>query len=230
MNFWALHNSVSIFTDTLRYVHLSNKPEWNIDDLKSRWARSILERLNVHLTVKGEPTLEPSTLFVGNHISYLDIALLLSSAPRLSFVAKKELAMWPVFGAAAKKVDTVFVKRESGASRQSARAAVSEALTNGKRVVVFPSGTTCVEESKPWRKGAFEIAAEGGFQIQPFKITYSPLRAVAYIDKDFFPWHLYKLGAVPRVEATIEFASPSKVIDAAADCARWHEWSKPTVY
>lgn len=222
----AFNNSVSVFTETFRCMQLSKIPNTDIEQLKIQWAQSILKRLRVNLSVAGDVCNNRSVLFVGNHIGYLDIPLLMASAPQISFVAKNELNYWPVFGGAARKAQTVFVKRNNGDSRKSARFAVTEALKQDKRVVIFPSGTTCVNESKIWRKGAFEIAHQSGTPIQPFRINYSPLRAVAYIDKDFFPVHLYKLFGVDQIQATLEFHKPVLVKNPAVDCLHWQQWSK----
>jgi 1-acyl-sn-glycerol-3-phosphate acyltransferase len=219
-------NSISIFTETYRYLQLTQTSEQSIDALKMNWSKDVLAKLNVDLSVVGTPTPQNQILFVGNHISYLDIPLLMSIVPGISFVAKSELKSWPVFGSAAKKIDTVFVTRESNNSRNLAKESIKQALLDKKRVVIFPSGTTCTEEAKPWRKGAFEIAKASNTMIQPFRISYSPLRAVAYIDKDFFPTHLYNLFAVEKIKAQIEFHTPVEVIEPVTDCLRWHYWSR----
>jgi 1-acyl-sn-glycerol-3-phosphate acyltransferase len=51
---------------------------------------------------------------VGNHLSYLDIPLLMQSSPNISFVAKEEVGRWPVIGAGAHALNTIFVKRSPG--------------------------------------------------------------------------------------------------------------------
>lgn len=222
----SFNNSVGIFLDTYSYLKKAKQPHHKIENLKTAWSRQILSRLNVSVELIGTPCDSEPTLFVGNHISYLDIPLLINVAPQVSFVAKSELSRWPIFGNAAKAVDTVFVKRENKTSRRSARDSVKSALNKGKQIVIFPSGTTCTTESKPWKKGAFEIAEEAGFKIQPFRISYTPLRAVAYIDQDFFPTHLMNLFKYPSISAQIEFHEPSLVKNAAWDCQYWYYWSR----
>lgn len=222
----SLQNSLGVYAETFRYVQRSKVPEQNITQLKYQWAKSILSKLRVHLEVVNKPTEEKSILFLGNHISYLDIPVLLSTCPRLSFIAKNELSRWPIFGEAAKKIETVFVNRGNGNSRQAARQSIHEALQNGKRLVVFPSGTTCVSENKAWKKGSFEIAQIEKIKIQPFRISYQPLRAVAYIDHDFFPFHLYQLFSHEEIKARIEFHASVHVENPTLDCLRWHNWTR----
>jgi lyso-ornithine lipid O-acyltransferase len=225
-----ISDTLGIFTQTFRYLHKSKNQEHRLPELKIAWAREMLERLSVEIEIRGKADHGKSLLLVGNHISYLDIPLLMAAAPNLSFVAKQEINSWPVFGSAARRIDTVFVHRESKGSRKSARESVVEALRSGRRVVIFPSGTTCVNESKAWRRGAFEIAQAAGVRLQPFRISYTPLRAAAYIDQDFFPFHLYNLFQTEPIWAVIEFHDSVPLLDPAADCQRWQSWSRGLIH
>jgi lyso-ornithine lipid O-acyltransferase len=222
----SLQTSVSIFTDTYRYLQMTKYGNRTLAELKFNWAQDILQKLNVELEVEGAVSDLASLIFVGNHISYLDIPLLMATAKNISFVAKQELKSWPIFGDAAKKTDTVFVNRADGNSRSSARIAVQEAVARGKRVVIFPSGTTSIHEDKNWKKGAFHIAHELGCFIQPFRISYESPRGVAYIDQDFFPVHLYNLCRYEKIRAKIVFHEPVRVKDPAWDCIYWNYWAK----
>ena len=51
-------------------------------------------------------------------------------------------------------------------------------------ITIFPSGTTRLTEDQPWKKGAFEIAKDAKVPVQLFKLDYSPLRELAYINDD----------------------------------------------
>jgi 1-acyl-sn-glycerol-3-phosphate acyltransferase len=204
----------------------SYSPQYTIEELQKDWAQKTLTKFNVSLQVKGEVSHQRPLIFVGNHISYFDIVLLMQTVPGISFVAKKELASWPIFGHAARKTNTIFVKREKNQSRKEARQAILEALKEQKRVVVFPSGTTCLDENKSWRRGIFEIAQEAGVQVQPFRISYKPLREVAYIDDDFFPLHLMRLMRLKKIDAKIEFHSPVNISNPEQDSEAWRSWTK----
>ncbi len=225
-----LQNSFSVFSKTLFYLKKSNSVGENIEHLKMNWAREILKSVKINLNVIGTPSDSNSMLFVGNHISYLDIPILMSNVNQLSFVAKNELQSWPIFGTAARKMDTVFVKRENKISRSAARENVQAAINLGKRIAIFPSGTTCVSESKGWRNGVFKIAADTNCLVQPFRIAYSKMRTAAYIDKDFFPIHLLKVCSSDGMNATLEFHDPVRIKDAVVDCQKWQAWSKGLVH
>lgn len=222
----AVYNTWSIFYQT--HIHISHvkKNPMLARELKKVWATRILNIVNVEVQVKGTPAQNPALLFLGNHISYLDIPLLMASCDDISFVAKSEVRSWPIIGTAADLIGTVFVKREQKQSRQQAKIQIGKQLKNKKRIAMFPSGTTCITESKPWRTGAFEIALETETMVQPFRITYSPLREAAYIDDDNFVKHLFNLFKHKQIKATIEFHQPVHVKEIAADCAYWQRWSK----
>ena len=202
-----------IFTRTLKYLAISDKlekegrlPDPALDRIVARWARNILSIVGVRVEVEGNPT-HQHAIYVGNHISYLDIPALLVAKP-VSFVAKREVGTWPVIGRAARRVRTVLVKRSSSDSRKAALAGIHAALKN-RSVVVFPSGTTSMDELKPWRYGAFQLAATERHLVQPFVIDYEPRRLAAYIDKDtllFHMWYLVRHNG--PVRAKIRFLAP----------------------
>lgn len=233
-SFSALLKSLRIFPRTISYVRLANKKENDIELIKKAWAEETLSRLNVQTRLINLPSEEPSLLYLGNHISYLDIPVLLQYVPHLSFVAKSEVADWPIIGSAAKKANTVFVDREHSVKRvkkesplkSSPSLAIYNSLKQGKRIAIFPSGTTSIDESKPWKSGAFKIAARGNFKIQPFRIKYSSPRTAAYIDDDNLILHLMKMSQADKIEATLEFHEPVYLSDLERDMAYWRKWSQ----
>ena len=147
--------------------------------------------------------------------------------PDLSFVAKKELEKWPIFGAGAKKVNTIFVERNSVRDRSKAMGSLLNAITVEKKaMIVFPSGTTSLDEHHPWKYGAFRLAHQTQVPLQVFRLRYQPLRTVAYIDNDFFPWHLLGVCRPDPIYATVEFADPFLVKNPIEECKRWQAWTR----
>lgn len=213
-----------IFAQTFADVHRARRRNVDMVALKKQWAKKLVGNFQIDVQVEGEVSEDPSTLFVGNHISYVDIPVLMSVVKDLTFVAKAEIKNWPVIGAAASKAGTVFVKRDSGNSRLDARHGIKSALIDGKRIAVFPSGTTTLKEELPWKVGAFKIANEAGAKIQPFRITYTPKREVAYIDDDIIMSHVFNLTKVPSILAKVEFHTPTSIIDPVQDCKRMQDW------
>lgn len=226
----AMNASLELLARTCKYLYLSRRPGASVPILQKKWAHETLDLFNIHLTVKGRQSSTSPLILVGNHISYLDIPLLMATVDDVSFVAKKELAAWPVFGTAARALNTIFVSRGCQNSRSETRDAIAEGLRQNRRIVVFPSGTTCLDETRIWRRGIFEIAHATKTPIQPFRLTYSPLRKAAYIDDDFFPSHIWSLSREKDIAASLEFHAPFAVEHPAQDCARWQEWTQPRVW
>ena len=87
----------------------------------------------------GEIPREPA-LWVSNHISWLDVAVLGSGA-RVFFLAKAEIEKWPLLGKLAKGGGTLFIKRGSGDSVKI-REQMTEFLKQDSPVLFFPEATT----------------------------------------------------------------------------------------
>jgi 1-acyl-sn-glycerol-3-phosphate acyltransferase len=202
-------------------------PQGTLQNMILQWARDLLGIMSMDVEIKGAPPeMTTPVLFVGNHVSYVDIPLLMASVP-VVFVAKEEVSKWLVIGQASKKAGTVFVKRESGQSRANAADAIVDTILRRRQSIgIFPSGTTCTTEDKPWRHGAFKIAQKHQIPVQPFRIRYEPLRKVAYVGKDTFATHLLGLLRLERVKAVIEFDSVRHINDATSDCNTIRDWTR----
>jgi 1-acyl-sn-glycerol-3-phosphate acyltransferase len=189
------------------------------------WATEMLRLC--HVKVKHNPThLEGNYIFVGNHTSYLDIPVLMT-LQSMVFVAKKELADWPIFGTAMKSVDTVFVDRTDRQSRNHTADAIAPYIKEKKlNVCIFPSGTTTLSEEKPWRWGALTLAQKYQIPVIPFRLKYTPARKAAYLMEDSFLPHLWELLGQSQIEVEVEFGEPIQISDAEKETDRWWKWSR----
>ena len=99
-----------------------------------------LKILNIKVNLVGKIHKERPGLLISNHASWLDIPIL-SSLTNISFIAKSEISKWPLFGFLAKLQDTVFVERRAiKAAKQKNE--INDILLTGKRLVLFPEGTS----------------------------------------------------------------------------------------
>lgn len=197
-----------------------------VRDGMQEWARDMLDCLRVKVHVSGPPLSPEPAIFVGNHVSYIDIPVLMSVTP-VVFVAKKEIASWPIFGDACRSVGTVFVDRKAANSRKQAGEAVATTLQSRLiNVCLFPSGTTCLDESKPWRKGPFQIARIHGLPIQPFRLSYVPERATAFIDDDALAPHLWGVLRQGHVDCHVEFGERLSAGPPEQMARQVWEWTK----
>lgn len=141
----------------------------------------------LRLTVCGEPILDGPVLYVANHLSYFDI-LALSGVIPASFVAKKEVASWPLFGILARLQKTVFIDRSRTAARLSGRQ-VQEALTQGRPLVLFAEGTSSDgRRVLPFRSSL--LAPLDGLpstRVQP--VTVCLEGAVTQAQRDAYAWY-----------------------------------------
>lgn len=176
------------------------------------WGMGLVKRLGASITFQGSPISSTPTLFVGNHMSYLDVPVFFTLRSA-TFVAKREVARWPIFGLATTSVGTVYVDRDSVKSRSATVQAMRSAIRErGQSIVIFPEGTSALS-GKPWRHGALRMAEEAEFWVQPFTIYYHPVRTAAYIDDDHLTTHLWHWIGSTRFKVTIYFFEPRKITD-----------------
>lgn len=107
------------------------------------WSRKLLRIFSVRFSLPQDipAHLRQGTLFVSNHISWLDIWLLMALHP-VRFISKADVRSWPLIGWLAQQVGTLFIQRER---RQHTLAIVEQAqaaLREGDCVALFPEGTT----------------------------------------------------------------------------------------
>ncbi len=150
--------------------------------------RLFLRLFGIRVAVFGHPP-QPGTptLVVANHVSWLDIPVMGSLVP-LSFVAKREIASWPLVGHLARLQRCVFLDRTRKAATADANAAIATRLAGGEAILLFPEGTTgdgC--RTLPFRSslvGAARaaLAAPGA----PAEIRLQPL-AIAYTGRNGLP-------------------------------------------
>ncbi|KAB1076221.1 lysophospholipid acyltransferase family protein [Methylobacterium planeticum] len=163
--------------------------------------RTFLWLFGIRVTQSGTPPAagEPA-LVLSNHISWLDIIALGSLRP-LSFVAKSEIAGWPLVGTLARLQRTVFIDRARRTATASVNATVGNRLAEGDLIVLFAEGTTGDgNRLLPFRSslvGAARAAvqAEEGrlerIRLQPLAITY-PRRGglpVVRVERPEIAWY-----------------------------------------
>ena len=108
-------------------------------------------------------------IFVGNHISYMDIPSFVRSIHQpVRALGKFEMVKFPVFGIIY-RMAVVLVDRSSAEKRAKSVRALKAALHKGISIFIFPEGTFN-ETGKPLKEfydGAFRIAIETQTPIKP---------------------------------------------------------------
>src|SRR5579862_4230520 len=179
--------------------------------------------LGIVLEEHGAPSPYRPTLFVANHSSYLDIEIL-GAATAGSFVAKAEVARWPMFGWLAKLQRTVFVERadRTGAARQ--RDEIRRRLDDGDNLILFPEGTSNDGiHLLPFKTALFAAAEDERVMVQPVSVTYQRLDGIPLgrFYRPFFAWygdmsmgpHLWKFLGLGQLTVVIQYHRPIRLKD-----------------
>jgi lyso-ornithine lipid O-acyltransferase len=139
------------------------------------WARSLLRLFAFHVEVQGDipASVASGILVVANHRSPADIIALLYVFGGY-IVSRADLARWPVIGAGARSIGTVFVDRSDNASGSTALQAIQRLLTAGQTVIVFPEATIFDgDDVRPFKGGSFGAARRTRAHVLPVGIAYA---------------------------------------------------------
>jgi 1-acyl-sn-glycerol-3-phosphate acyltransferase len=187
--------------------------------------RLLARLLRIRIIISGKPVTGQPVLIVSNHVSWVDIVVLAAIAPMV-FVAKREVASWPLIGWAARVQKVVFVDRVRRQQTSESVNAIAQRLASGHAVVLFAEGTSGDgNRVLPFRSaliGAVEAACNeaklGEVLLQPMSICYTAQNGLPmartdqplvawYGDLDFFPHfaNFIKRGAV---DVTVSFGEP----------------------
>lgn len=172
-----------------------------------RHSRRTLRALGVTVESRGVPG--TGEFIACNHVSYLDVLVLASQVP-LVFVAKREVATWPLWGWLARAAGTVFVDRNRAHDVARVGEAIVATLHSRTGIVVFPEGTsTDGSMVLPFKTALLEPVLTTRRPAVPAAVGYIvPLPYCA--GRDVCWWgdmtlvpHLWRLLAIPRIEGRI---------------------------
>lgn len=155
--------------------------------LRQRWSRQLLDTLGVTLEVGAGATAirAPSGMLVANHVSFLDIFAINALAPAC-FVAKDDVRSWPLIGWMSSRTDTIFIERGSRRAAQLTRENLVGHLRDGKRVVVFPEGTTSDgRQVLPFHGALLQSAIDAGVAVTPLALRYTDVAGTQSAAADY---------------------------------------------
>lgn len=179
------------------------------------WHRGMRALAGVRFAIQGIPADGKRVLYLVNHVSYLDIVLL-GGILDASFVAKAEIARWPVIGWLAGLQDTVFVERRATRSAGQ-RDELTRRLEKGDNLIVFPEGTSsdgCAV--LPFRSALLDAAYRcHDVRLQPVSLAYTDVNGQPLDStmRDRIAWygdmellgHLWRLLGLGRIGAVVRF-------------------------
>lgn len=169
------------------------------------WAGGLLRILAVRVTPIGYPV--AGSVWVANHISWLDIVVLMSIMP-CRFLSKAEVASWPLIGWLARRSGTVFLRRGNGETAEAMQL-LGSLVQKGDSVLFFPEGTTTAGMPKAFHARLFALPIEMQKSVQPISLSYLTIakrRAdIAYVGVQSFIQNLWQLVKQPMVVAEVRF-------------------------
>lgn len=190
--------------------------------------RACLPVLGIRVEQRGTISARRPTLFVCNHSSYLDITVLGAFIPGC-FVAKAEVAGWPLFGLLAKLQRTIFIDRRRNSTHRQ-RDEIAERLAAGDNLILFPEGTSNDgNRTLPFRSALLSVAEHGrngnapaaGLTVQPVSIAYTRLNGmplghglrplVAWYGDMVMADHLWQLLRLGKLTVVLTFNEPVTV-------------------
>ena len=176
-----------------------------VSGLAAWWLSRGVAILGVKVLARGRPHRAP-VLMLANHISWLDI-LVLATQSDSGYVAKAEVAKWPILGWLAGVGGTEFVRRGSHGDIARVLVSMQARLRAGQSLTLFPEGTSGgVVLPQRFRPRLLQAAVEAKVPVQPVAIYYGPqTRAVAFIGEDSLVTNLWALLAQEPVVAEVTF-------------------------
>ena len=139
------------------------------------WCKQLLDIFDMRLSIIGAERLEDAYyLMAANHISWIDIHVINAFKPHY-FVAKSEVASWPIFGWMAKQLGTLFIERGKPNSIRNMVQEIASQL-NQKAICIFPEGTsTDGKQVAPFKSNLFEAAIVANVPVYTLAIQYFDL-------------------------------------------------------
>lgn len=182
---WYTHFVISLIMQTPR-LHKANslekqgklkEKEIYSNEVTSKWAMSQVKLSGARVKVEGLENIpkDRAVLFVSNHQSNFDIALLMSFIDKpKGYISKIEMAKLPLLRSWMKNINCVFMDRSS--LKKSAEAIIEgvKVLKEGHSLVIFPEGTRSKGNTMgEFKGGSFKLATKAKVPIIPVTINGS---------------------------------------------------------
>jgi len=177
-----------------------------------RWSRQLLALLSIRLHVVRESAAHEAhpqrAMLVANHVSWIDIFAIDAEMPA-RFVAKSEVARWPLLGWLSTRAGTLYISRARRHDTARINREVRAALERGELVAVFPEGTT-TDGSRllKFHSSLLQPAVSEQAAIVPVAVSYwksdgTRCTELAY-DGHWTLWDtLRRMVTVPRIRCTL---------------------------
>ena len=192
----------------------------------SLWGKLICLIIRLKITTEGTPP-EPPFFIVSNHLSYVDIMMLISKI-RCLFVAKSEVMSWPIFGFMTKTVGMLFVDRSKRSDVTRVNKLISKNITKHNGILLFPESTTSAGyEVMPFKASLLAYPAEQKMPVFYATIGYStpPSEQPAYMSVSWwgevpFFSHFLNLLKLKKISGHVTFGEAPVIHSDRKELAR----------
>lgn len=149
------------------------------------------------------------TIFVANHQSFLDMAVIYHLPWKMKWVAKKSLTYIPIMGWMVWLTGHLTIDRKSKTAIKRL-SNLLQPLKDNVPVMIFPEGTrTLTGQLKPFKSGAFLLAHKYNFKLQPMVLDGSS-EAMPPGFKALNPSIVFKLKVLDAIDVN-NFESPTEL-------------------
>lgn len=187
-----------------------------------RWSVRMLSVLGIELRASGAMGAQP-TLFVANHVSWIDI-LAINAVRPVRFVSKSDIRAWPLLGWLVACGGTLFIERTRSRDALRVLHLVADALRAGEQIAVFPEGTTSDGFGVlPFHANLLQAAISAEVPVQAIALRFSDASqpvsaAAAYVGDMTLAQSLWAVVSAHRLTAHVNFlpARPSHHQDRRA--------------
>jgi 1-acyl-sn-glycerol-3-phosphate acyltransferase len=190
------------------------------DHYVGRWARATRRLIGMRIHIDGEIPHGPVAV-VANHLSYIDIIAIWCVLPGV-FVARADVADWPLIGWAGRLVGTIFIDRTRKRDLLRVIPEMERPLAEGRSVIFFPEGTSSRgREVLPFKSSLFEAAARQGAPVVGASLAFETRAPAPSADWSVCWWgdmtfaaHAFALLHLPSFDARVRFSGPIDVFNA----------------
>jgi lyso-ornithine lipid O-acyltransferase len=134
------------------------------------WLGTVARTLGIRIKTFGN-ALPEKTLFVANHISWLDILVLGHLTP-IHFLSKHEVKTMPIIGWLATRAGTLYIKRGNKESASESSSDITAVLKQDHNSLIFAEGTTTDGNVKKFHSRMLQSAIDAQAMVQPVAIFY----------------------------------------------------------
>lgn len=190
------------------------------------WSGYTVRILGGQVEVRGSLPKNPYFL-VANHLTYMD-TFVLASVTGCAFVAKAEVASWPVIGLISRMGDAIFVNRALKRDTLRVNEDIARALKENDCVTMFAESTTSRGLTvDPFKSALFECVADNATPVCTATIMYETPKGakppseyvIWWRSEEDFGFHVMRLMRNPGFKAIVHFGEESFTSDNRKELA-----------